>query len=175
MGNDVGSPIDSQPKAFGAYIGSPRMCMTGGVKAQTGTDGTDTTPVVTETYLAELEVTPACVATGVSLLNGSAVAGNVVAILYNSKGTPVATSALAGVAQAGAAVYQRFPFTRQIKLAPGTYYVGVQFNNTGARFRAIAFGDFGQAKKTGEVFGVPTTVTPPTTFTANQGPIAALY
>ncbi len=58
---------------------------------------------------------------------------------------------------------------------PGTYYVLVQFNNTGARFNTHTFGDFGASKKTGEVFGTFTTITPPTTFTTAQGPYASLY
>ena len=174
MGNDVGFPISGAAfRQEAAWVGSPRMCATGAWMARTTTDGTDTTPVVTETYIGELEVTPATRATGVSLLNGSAVAGNVTVILYRADGTPVAKSA--ATAQSGTAAYQRIPFSAPINLVPGTYYIGVQFNNVAARFRAIPYGDFGQAKKTGETFGTATKITPPTTFTANQGPVASLY
>jgi hypothetical protein len=44
----------------------------------------------------------------VALLNGSAVAGNVTAILYDSNGGIVANSA--STAQSGTAAYQQIPF-----------------------------------------------------------------
>jgi hypothetical protein len=177
MGNDVGGPVGN-PSIGPPWAVSARSFMTGSNMVETATEGTDTTPVVTETYIAELPVEQPCLALGFALLNGSAVAGNVVAILYSGDGRVIANTLLAGTVQAGIAAFQRIPFLKPIRLVPGTYYAGVQFNNVAARFRAWPFGNFGQQKKTGEVFGVPTSIValpPPTTFTTNVGPIGGLY
>lgn len=176
MGNDVGGPISARKDLqSNAWRGSPRLCYIGGNPARISTDGTDSTPVVTETYIGELVIPQALQATGITLMNGSAVAGSVVAALYNSSGKPIAWSALAGTAQAGIDTLQRIPFTAVQRLLEGLYYVGFQFNNTSARFNAQVYGNFGAAKKTGEVFGTLTTITAPTTFTTNLAPFGGLY
>lgn len=155
---------------------SVRLSSTGGVVPPTLTSGTDTTPVVTEVYLAETEVSIGGPATGIALLNGSAVAGNVWIGLYDYSGALIASCAPAGVAQAGIAVYQQIPFTAPVQLVDGTFYIAIAFNNVAARFRSIVVGAFGAGKLTGQVFGTPP-VAPalPTTFTTNLGPIASLY
>lgn len=162
--------------AIGSGVGSARLIATGDRMPASATDGTDVTPVVTEAYLAEMHNSNPRTPTGVSILNGSAVAGNVQATLYDSAGAKI--SSTASTVQAGIAVYQRIPFATPVtpRLSNGTYYLLLQFNNTGARFRAHAFGDFGAGKLTGLVFGTPP-VAPvlPTTFTASLGPIASLY
>ena len=162
--------------AAGGFAISPRLMHTGGIPAQTSADGTNATPVVTETYIAEVFIPANVTLTGIALFNGSAVSGSVVLGLANSSGLVVANSALAGTVQSGTDAYQRIAFTSvYAAVGPATYYVLAQFNNTGARFNAHAFGNFGASKKTGEVFGTLTTITPPTTFTADLGPIASLY
>lgn len=158
------------------FTRSPRLCHTGGIPAQVSGDGTDTTPSVTETYIAEMFVPgPGSVTvTGISLFNGSAVAGNVKMALADSSGNVVASTA--STAQTGTDVYQRVAFsTAYSAVGPATYYVLLQHNNTGNRFNSHTFGDFGASKKTGETFGTFTTITPPTTFTTALGPIASLY
>jgi microcystin-dependent protein len=153
---------------------SPRNMHTGAAPAHTSADGTDTTPSVTETYIAEVYIGAPTSVTGIALMNGSAVAGNVAVALANSVGAVLASSA--STAQSGTDAYQRIPFTAALSATgPGTYYVLVQCNNTGARFNTHTFGNFGASKKTGETFGTFTTVTPPTTFTTALGPIASLY
>lgn len=152
----------------------PTVFATGQAPPSTTTTGTDTTPATTETYIAEVFVPVNARLTGVSLLNGSAVAGNVTAILYNSAGVPIAQSA--STAQSGTAAYQAFAFTSAANVVgPGEYYVGVQFSSTSARFRSHVLGVFGASKKTGETYGTATAITVPTTFTTGQGPIASLY
>lgn len=138
------------------------------------TAGTDTTPVVTETYIAELWIGNNQTITGLGILNGSAVAGNVHVGLFNSAGVLLAESA--STAQAGIATLQKIPFTAAYTAAgPAMYYVGVQFNNVAARYRSHALGLGGASKKTGETYGTFTTITPPATFTADLGPIAGTY
>lgn len=154
--------------------GAVSVFHTGGVGPTVATDGTDTTPVVTETYLARVYVPANTTLTGIALLNGSAVAGNVVVGLYNADGQPVAQSA--STAQAGTAAYQSIPFASPYQAqGPGLFFVGVQFNNVAARFRSHILGAFTAFKKTGETFGTLTTITSPNSFTTGQGPFASTY
>lgn len=146
----------------------------GDLPPATSTTGTDTTPVVTETYVSRVAVWANATVTGISLLNGSAVAGNVHVGLFNAAGVLVAESA--STAQAGIATLQDIPFTTPYAaVGPGLYFIGVQFNNTSARFRSFPFGRFTAFKKTGETYGTFTTLTSPNSFTANLGPIALTY
>jgi hypothetical protein len=160
--------------ASGGFANSPRNIHTGGVSAQVSTDGTDTTPVITETYIAEVFIPANMTINGVALMNGSAVSGNIKLGLANSSGALVAQTA--STAQSGTDAYQRVAFTSgYAAVGPATYYVLLQVDNTTARFNSHTFGNFGASKKTGETYGTFTTVTPPTTFTTAQGPIASLY
>lgn len=153
---------------------APTVYPSGGMAPPTATTGTDTTPVVTESYIAEIFIPANCTLTGIAILNGSAVAGNMKLSLVSSAGAQLATTA--STAQSGTAAYQKVPFTGTYAAkGPGKYFVHAQFNNTGARFRSHAVGVFGASKKTGEVYGTFTTITPPTTFTADLGPIASTY
>lgn len=161
-----------------AQFGSPdveaTVFPTGDAPPSTTTTGTDTTPVVTETYICRVFSPANHACSGISLLNGSAVAGNVVAILYDRLGRPITQSA--SIAQAGVAGYQDFVFPAPVRLrGPGIHYVGFQFSSTSARFRTHAIGRFTAFKKTGEVFGTATAITSPNSFTAGQGPIASTY
>jgi hypothetical protein len=140
----------------------------------TATSGTDTTPVVTEEYVAEVFVPMNCIVTGFSVLNGSAVAGNMQIALYDSEGGLVATTASTAVS--GTAAYQAVPFSSTIALrGPAEYFIGLQNNNTSNRFRSHTVGVHGASKKTGQTYGTFTALTPPTTFTTALAPIGALY
>lgn len=155
---------------------APRLCHTGGQPAiTTTTPGTDTTPVTTETYLAEVFVPCDCTITGLALFNGSAVAGNITVYLSNHASTNLASSA--STAQSGIAGYQLIPFSSTYAArGPAMYFVLVQFDSTSARFRSHAIGAFGSGKLTSTTYGnFPTAFTPPTTFTASLGPIGTLY
>jgi hypothetical protein len=155
------------------WRGSPRCVHTGDTPVKASTDGTDSTPVVTETYIAEVFVPQAMKVTGFAAFQGSVAAGNCNAILYNASGRVVASSGSTPVV--GTDAFQRIPFASPVKLQPGTYYVGMQYDNVANRFNTHPIGNFGASKKTGEVFDTETTITPPTTFTAGQGPMGGLY
>lgn len=147
---------------------------TGDCPANSATMGTDTTPVVTQTYIARVFVPANSQITGVSLLNGSAVAGNVTAIVYNASGVPIGQSA--STAQAGTAAYQAIPLTAAVNLrGPGLHFVGFQFDNVAARFRTHAVGVFTAFAQTGQTYGTATSFTSPNTFTTGVGPIASTY
>lgn len=145
----------------------------GGVPPVATTTGTDTTPVTTETYISEIFVPHNVTVTGAAILNGSAVAGNVTIHLYDANGKPVISTA--STAQSGTAAYQKIAFSATKKLVgPARYFIGLQCNNTLARFRSHPLGNFIAGKKTGETYGTATAITT-STFTADLGPIADLY
>jgi hypothetical protein len=154
--------------------GNVTVYATGDAPPMTTTTGTDTTPVVTETYVARVFIPINALLTGINLLNGSAVAGNVTVILFDSAGVPVAKSAT--TAQAGTAAFQAVPFTAPYQAqGPGLYFIGLQFDSTSARFRTHILGVFTAFKKTGETYGTATAVTSPNSFTTGVGPIATTY
>jgi hypothetical protein len=146
----------------------------GGAAAVTTTQGTDTTPVVTETYVARLFIPVNCTLTGLSLLNGSVASGNITMALADSAGNIVAQTA--STAQSGTAAYQQVPFTatKSVK-GPAEYFALLQVDNTTARFRSHTLGNFKAGKLTGTVYGTITNITPPTGFTASLGPICDSY
>jgi hypothetical protein len=152
----------------------PTVWHTGEVGATSATMGTDTTPVVTETYLARVFIPANMTLTGISVLNGSAVAGNITVALADSSGVVVASSA--STAASGTAAFQQVPFssTYQAK-GPGEYFILLQCNNTGYRFRSHAVGNFKAGKLTGQTYGTLPSFTVPTGFTANLGPVADTY
>lgn len=162
-----GRPVKAQKTT------SPRNISTGNFVPTAATDGTDTTPAVTETYFAEIIVPLPVLVKGIAVLNGSLVAGNIILSIADAAGANL--GATASTAQAGAAGYQKVDLVTPLALKPGTYYVLLQCNNVGARFRSLAVGTFGANKKTGETYGTFTTITPPVAFTASLGPIASLY
>jgi hypothetical protein len=155
------------------YTG-PTVFHTGSAAPPTTTSGTDTTPVVTEEYVAEVFVPVNCQSTGAAILNGTAVAGNVTLILYDSNGGIVANTA--STAASGTAAYQQVPWATAPNLkGPAKYFIGIQCNNTGYRLRTHILGNFGASKKTAQTYGTLTALTAPTTFTTALGPIADLY
>lgn len=165
--------------AVSAELGQTTVFATGDCPATSTTMGTDVTPGITTTYLARVIIPVNGLMTGIALLNGSAVAGNVHIGLFNGlTGALLAESA--STAQAGTAGYQKFAFTTPFAAGlyakgPGLYFIGVQFSSASARFRAHPVGVFSTGSKTGETYGTFTTITPPSTFTADVGPIASTY
>jgi hypothetical protein len=160
--------------AAGGFSASCRNIAVGGLVPAVSTDFTNSTPVITETYISEIFVPANCSATGIAVFNGSDVTGNMNVGLANSSGALVAESA--DTAGSGTDAYQRIPFTAPYAAkGPATYYILVQYSSGTARYNSPPLGSFGASVKTGETFGTFTTVTPPTTFTANVGNIASLY
>lgn len=147
---------------------------TGDAAPMTATTGTDTTPATTETYIAEVFIPHNQTVTGVSILNGSAAAGNVTVILYDENGKVLGTSA--STAQSGTAAYQAIPLATAVNaVGPAQHFVGVQFSSTSARFRTHTVGVFPASKTTGGTYGTVPAITTPTTFTTAVGPIASVY
>ena len=148
---------------------------TGGVGPGVAAFGTDTTPVTTETYICEVIVPTNTTLTGLSVLNGTAVSGNINVALANSAGAVVASSATTN-AGSGTNAYQQIPFsTTYAAVGPAKYFALVQYSATTARYRTHILGNFGAAKKTSETYGTFTTVTPPTTFATAGAVVADTY
>lgn len=155
----------------------PTVWPTLGQSAVVTTQGTDSTASATETYIAEIFIPVNTVVTGIQYLVGS-VGGTDKAIvaLASSAGVVLANSALAGTTVGTTAAYHRVALTSAYTaVGPAKYFVLLQINGTTCRFRTHTFGAAGAAKKTAEVFGTLTTVTPPTTFTTALAPIATTY
>lgn len=164
--------------AAGGFAATATLVHTGGIPATAGTVGTDSTPVTTEVDVAEVFIPCNMTVTGIAFLKGSVVTNDeVIVSLYDSAGAVVANSALAGTTTAATVdIYQRVAFTAPYAaVGPATYYVGLSFNGTTDRYNTHVFGNFRAGTITGETFGTLATITPPTTFTASQGPIASLY
>lgn len=125
---------------------------------------------------------PGFYATGVGVLFG-ATTGNGTSIIqvFDGSGNLVANSATAGVTDgsAGANAFTQIPFTVPIFLPAGRYYVGLQLSGTMDTYRSIAantFIDVVCGEVTGNTYGtVAQIITPPTTCTANIGPIWYFY
>lgn len=163
--------------ASGGYAVSPRNMNTGANPPSVSTDFNDYTVVVTETVRSEIFVPANTSSTGVALLNGSSVAGNVQAYLIDSTGAQVTGVLTASTAASGTDAYQRIPWVSgpfTIK-GPATYWIAVQGNNTGMKLNTHTIGNFGADKQTGTVFGTLTVAAAPTTFTTALGPVASLY
>lgn len=167
---------------FNASKNSPKGMHTGGVGAAAADTTTgvlyanDNTPVVTETYIVELPVHHPCRIIGIAILNGSAVAGNVTVALADRLGVPIVGAKSASTAQSGTNGYQRIKFATAFECeGPGTYFVMVQFNNTGARYRSHKIGVHGASVATSQVYGTLLPFTPPKTFATAGSVIAGIY
>jgi len=90
----------------------------------------------------------------------------------------ITNSAVAGATSSGANAFQDFALLQSPILQPGRYFIAVQCNGTTAttRRQAAANGGNTMTQSAAGTFGtVPASFTPPTTFTADVGPIAWLY
>ncbi len=163
--------------AAGGFTASPRLCHSGGIPPTQTTDGNDTTPSATETYFAEVFVPCNVTVTGLANFNGSAVGTDkFVFIMWDSTGTAVANSAVAGTTCSGTDAYQAIAFTAPYRaLGPAIYYVGLQCNGTTARFNTHILGAFAADKKTATTFGTVPSITAPTAFVTARGPMMTLY
>lgn len=164
--------------ASGGFTVQATSVHTGGLPARVSTDGTNAGLVATEYYISEVFVPANMSVTGVSLFNGATIGTDSVhAALADSTGAIVSGSATGAVALSGTDAYQRIPFTGGAitVVGPATYFfVFIPSGNTD-KYNAHAFGDFRAGKVTGRTYGAVTSFTPPTTFTADLGPIGSLY
>ena len=141
--------------------------------------GTSAVHVAGTWYRSEIYVPHLAQWTGINVLNGATVGtDNILVALYDTNGVLITNSAVAGALSAGANAFQSLAFLTQPILNPGRYFIAVQCNGTTATTRKWAAANGGNQmtqSATGTFGTVPASFTPPTTFTADVGPIAALY
>lgn len=146
------------------------------------TGGNDTAPTDGPRWFTEVQIPYNVTLTGIAFLVGS-VGGtdSVVVDLYNSAGVLVASSiddAVSGPAAivAATATIQSVAFTSTYAANPGKFYISIAFNGTTARFRTYTIpGSPFIADTQAGTFRTAASITPGTTFTANQGPISMVY
>lgn len=119
--------------------------------------------------------------TGACQYNGNGtLADKMIVILWDAQGNVLANSAVAGVTQTGTVQYQCQDFTGPVAVPAGKYFIGVQGNGTtAASLATYAAGGvpthYATGKQSGTFGTVAKITTVPTTFTANQGPLMAVY
>lgn len=192
---DTISPIVGAPWTPGTIGGNLALIPQGGVNVPTTPQGprilpntniqafaslgTNTTLVAGTLYRSEIFVSHLATWMGIGVLNGATVGtDNHIVALYDSAGNFITSSALAGALSAGANAFQNRAFLNTVTLLPGRYFVAVQSNGTTATLRTHAAANGGNqmtASSTGTFGTLPSSFTPPTTFTADVGPIAWLY
>lgn len=171
MDPDKGVKVRGQAGSYKVFRPSNRATLDS--PATVSTYGNDTTPVITETYIAQVDVPHACTVTGIANFNGSVASGNIKVALADDQGVVLGSSA--STAMAGTDAYQRVPLSATLDIVGGTYFVLLQVDNTTARVNTHTLGNGAASKKTGETYGTFTNVTAPTTFTTAVGPVASLY
>ena len=141
--------------------------------------GTSAVHVAGTWYRSEIFVPHVAQWTGIGVLNGATVGtDNLMVALYDTNGVLITNSAVAGALSAGANAFQNIALLQSPILQPGRYFVAVQCNGTTATTRRQAAANGGNtmtSSATGTFGTVPASFTPPTTFTADVGPIAWLY
>lgn len=134
----------------------------------------------TSLMISDITVPAPFTATGVGVLIGATTGTNTVILsLYNASGGLVANTAVAGTTTGAANAFQEIAFTGSVNLSAGVHYCGLQMNGTTDKYRAVAastFVDVLGGTVTGAAFGTMlTAITPPTTFTADKGPVCYVY
>jgi hypothetical protein len=185
---DFGTP----PISFTPFSGQTSTAQMGNQTVPIGSVaytsfGNATTNVAAEVFFASIWVPGDETVTNINILNGGTVGTDKgIVSLYNSAGTLLASSAIAGIATAGANTFQAYPLTLSAAgvaitniaiQGPGRYWIGYQPNGTTDNFRTVAASTFVNVRSTGVTggtFGTLPNLTTPGTFTANVGPIAYL-
>lgn len=138
------------------------------------------TDVIGKIWYDSIEVDFNTFMTGACVLNAATVGTDKwILAIYDSTGTLIGNTALAGTTTAGASQYQCIAFTSPVALmGPGQYFLAVQGNGTTDKFQAYATGaahsSFPTGSQTG-TFGTLAAITVTTTFTASVGPLMTLY
>lgn len=148
-------------------------------QAITATSGTDTACTNGTAYVGSIQVPGNVTITGVRYLVGS-VGGTdkVIVSLHDAAGNLLANSDPAGTTVGTTAQVQAVALTAPYAaVGPATYFVGLTFNGTTAKFRSVpAHTDGGViGNSVTQTFGTPATFTAPTTFTADKVPVLSIY
>lgn len=145
------------------------------------TAGTDQAPTDGPRQWVEFQIPYNVTLTGLGYLVGS-VGGtdSVVVELFDSAGTVVARSIATDTEIADLvatlAEFQQVNFSSTFAAVAGTYYGSIQMNGTTARLRTFPIPNSPFVANTAAgTFKTAASITPTTTFVANEGPISFLY
>lgn len=179
LASPVFTGVVTSTGGFAAVSGltiSPKLIMTGNWKPLAITDGSETVCTITDSYVTEIFIPATTTVTGVSVVNATAVAGNIQIGLADSTGAPITAARSASTAASGTAVYQRVPFAAPyVAAGPATYYIQLQCSNTGYKFRTHTVGDFSAQVQTSGTYGTFVSFTPSGSFSTTVAPVASLY
>lgn len=173
--------VESQTSRYMRISGFTTFGTGGGINTLNTTSGTDTVAVVGTIYWAAVYIPVSITVTGVTYTTGATNgAGNVIGALYNSAGTLVSNSALAGTAVSASQLKQQLTFVGAggavAITGPGVYYIALQFSATTAKFKSFsnALESFVVGSVTGS-FGTLPSITPGTTYATGVGPYASTF
>jgi hypothetical protein len=178
----AGSPGTWKPFSVAeAGSGSFTNFATGGGQpaALTSTFVNATAGVVADLWVAAVVIPYSCTITGIwAALNANSGTDKALVSLFDGAGTLLANSALAGATITPTSMgYQKIPFvTPYAAVGPALHFIGVQTNGTTGQVGTQLAGVIPGGVITGQSsLVVPASITPPTTFTANQAPVAVTY
>jgi hypothetical protein len=175
---------ETLPENFEEVATNPPGFYAGNWAPIAATSGTDATPAEKKLYLTSLFLPVNKKITGIGYVAGSVGGTNkVIAALLDASGNVVAHSSetTEGTTVGTTAEVQALAFTAPyVASGPANYFIGITMNGGTARYRAIPANTAGANILAGEVAittknVLPASVTPPTTFTGDKGPVAFVY
>jgi hypothetical protein len=146
-----------------------------------GSLGNNTTGQNNKEFSSTIYLPKSGYVTGIKFMCGATCGTDTaVGLLRDTGGNIIANAAAAGVALSGASTFQTQAFTaKSLVVGPANYFCGIQLNGTAAgdiaTFAASTWANV-LANVVTVTFGTITgTITEPTTFTANTGPLCQVY
>jgi hypothetical protein len=140
-----------------------------------GSLGTDGVHVAGTTYFSELFIPATVSCTKLAVLNGTtAGTDKLILALYDNTGAFVIGTDTAGTTASGTDAFQEISLTATTTLVgPARYFLALQCNGTTTKTRKIAASTYLNAASsaTGTFGTLPTSITVPTSTTADKGPI----
>lgn len=151
--------------------------------------GTNTTDIANKRMTTSIIFPRTGIFTGIQVLQGgTATTDNITTAIYDSAGKLIASSAAAGTLLATANTFKSIAFalgptgvaqTKTIITGPALYFISVTGNGTAAgayqTVPASTFKNVFTQGTTSITFGTFPAFTPPTTFTADLGPVVCAY
>src|SRR5580658_1270420 len=140
---------------------------------------TDVTDISGQIWFSQIFIPNSVTLTGICVLTGTATTDSFTMGLYNTAGTLVAHSALAGATLSNGSVPSCQTFTSTVNVfGPQSFYVAIQGNGTTAASFYVYGAHNNTGFQTGEqsgTFGTLAAITPTTSFTASVGPVMSVY
>jgi hypothetical protein len=163
-----------------AITGRTRYYVLEGSHGTLASLGTSAVATANATYVSSILIPHPMLISGIGFLNGgSAATDRLIYSLWSAAGAPLANTTLAsaGTVAANANVFQEIALTAAYQVTkPGLFWIVWQANGTTTTRRSIATATWLNvntlaAGAAGGAGTLPATITPPTTFTADTGPI----